>query len=174
MLKSLSGRLALAAPSYAGDPATIARIEALIADTGMSPGRLGMAALSLAKGDAKAARDALEQTDSADVTQLAIAARCMRAVLLANIETILGNDQAASDHIAAAVKLARERSMRSQLWRALGAQALIVETAGNAQVAVAARAEAKQILTEVAQTIPDERQRANLVQGIEAKRLGLA
>lgn len=173
MLKSLSSRLALAAPSHAGDPATIARIEALIADTGMSPGSLGTAALTLAKGDAKTARETLGPTDTADVAQFAIAARSARMVLLANTEAALGNDRAASDHIAAAVKLARERSMRSQLWRLLGEQAHFAEASGNAQAASDARAEAKQILGEIAQTVPDERQRANLLQDGEAKRLGL-
>jgi hypothetical protein len=173
MLKALSSRLAYAAPSQGGNAATIARIEALIGDTGMSPGKLGTAALVLAKGDAKTAREALGDPDLREVTHLAVATRVVQMQLQAQMEAELGGDRAAGDRIAAAVKLAREKSMRSQLWRLLGEQARIAEKSGSAQAASDARAEAMQILGEIAQTVPDERQRANLLQGGEAKRLGL-
>jgi hypothetical protein len=129
--------------------------------------------LVLAKGDAKTAREALGDPDLREVTHLAVATRVVQMQLQAQMEAELGGDRAAGDRIAAAVKLAREKSMRSQLWRLLGEQARIAEKSGSAQAASDARAEAMQILGEIAQTVPDERQRANLLQGGEAKRLGL-
>jgi hypothetical protein len=64
--------------------------------------------------------------------------------------------------------------MRSQLWRLLGEQALIAEKSGDAETASACNAEARQVLAEISQTVPDERQRANLLHGPAAKRLGLS
>jgi hypothetical protein len=174
MLTGLSNRLALASPSQVGDTATIARIEALIADTGMFPGMTGTTALALAKGDTTTARTSLKAAESANQGQLAVVARLTRVQLLAQIETADGNHQAANDAISTAVALAREKSMRSQLWRLLGEQAIISEKTGEAQAASASKAEAKQIMAELSQTIPDERQRANFLQGRVATQLGLA
>ena len=94
--------------------------------------------------------------------------------LLAQIEAADGNIKAASVSIASAVNLAREKTMRSQLWRLLGEQALISERAGDAQTASASKAEARQIMSEISQTMPDERQRANFLQGRVATQLGFA
>lgn len=174
MLTGLSNRLALAAQDHVGDAAMINRLEALVAETGMFPGMTGATALALSKGDTTAARASLKAAEAANQGQLAVVARLTRMQLLAKMETADGNHQAASEAISAAVALSREKSMRSQLWRLLGEQALIMEKLGDAQAASGSKAEARQLLADISQTISDTEQRAKFLSGHVATQLGLA
>jgi len=80
----------------------------------------------------------------------------------------------AREAIIAAVEMARERHSRNQLWRLLGQQAQIETALGLGEAAEKTRAEASALLAELGATVPDPGQRAALLQGRLAQRLGLA
>jgi hypothetical protein len=94
--------------------------------------------------------------------------------VIAGIDAAQERWDAARANLISAVALAREKSARGRLWRLLGELALVEDKLGSTDAASANRAEARNLLSEIAATIPDETHRRNLAQGLLATRLGLA
>jgi len=166
--------LAGVAPVYTGDTATLGRIEALVDDTGYSLGATGKAALALARGDLGAARTELSAADDEYNVPANVGSNLARLQVIAGIDAAQERWDAARANLISAVALAREKSARGRLWRLLGELALVEDKLGSTDAASANRAEARNLLSEIAATIPDETHRRNLAQGLLATRLGLA
>ena len=173
MLSSISGWIALVAPLFADDPAMLDRIDALVAETGSSPGTNGKAALALARGDLVTARQALDAASASNAATAAIAAKLTHFQLLANVDSAQGHWPAAHANVTRAVTLARELGMASSLWRLLGEQSLIEQGLGQADAAAASKAQAHSVLSEICLNLTDQRQRACLGEGLWARQLGL-
>ncbi len=176
MLSSISGWIALVAPLFADDPAMLDRIDALVAETGSSPGTNGKAALALARGDLVTARqtlDAASASNAATAAIAAIAAKLTHFQLLASVDSAQGHWPAAHANVTRAVTLAREMGMASSLWRLLGEQSLIELGLGQAYDAEASKAQAHSVLAEICLNLTNQRQRACLGEGLWARQLGL-
>ena len=189
MLRWISGALAGLAPLFRGESAVLDQVDALIADTGVSPTLIDEAALALGRGDTGAARAALSARSDPGPTNLvaplAVPARSyassatqpvplLALQLTAEIEVAEGQWAPAHAAILAAVEIARARHSRNQLWRLLGRQAQIETALGQGDAAAKTHAEAAALLAALGATVPDPRHRAALLQGREAQRLGLA
>jgi hypothetical protein len=173
MLNVTAGFLANIAPIFAGDQNAIARIEALIATTGATPGTNGEAALAFAKGDLSRAREGLVTSATLRVAGFAGRISLFRLQLLASVHAAEERWTEAREGILAAVALARPQHIKGVLWQLLGELALIERKLGLSE-ASRSHAEAKSILSEISQTIPDPQHRSCLLRGRVATRLGLA
>jgi hypothetical protein len=173
MLQWTCDSLAGLAPIHAGDAATLARIDALIADTGSSPAVTSRAALALARGDLLAAREDLTTPRPGPARVILLNADIIRPRLLAAVEAAEDRWGPASKAMGEAIDLARESNSRQQLWRLLGEAARIEEALGQSDAASATRVEARALMAEIAATIPDPRHRSRFLDGRLARQLGL-
>jgi hypothetical protein len=171
MLRWIASALAGLAAEYSGDDAQIARIEGLVASTGMAPGALGDAALALAHRDGTGARAALDGSGGAQ-SGATVKAGLTAALLRAQVESAAGALPAAREALVAAATVAREKGVRSSLWRLLAEQAQI-ESAMGAPEAGDTRQAARALWAEIGRTIPDADHRAGFLRGPLAERLGL-
>jgi tetratricopeptide (TPR) repeat protein len=169
MLKWVAEDLAGLAADYVGDAEMIARIEALVTATGAPPGKLGEAALHIAKGENDAAMALLvgpKQIEWIGAARF----ETVHARLLAQLHTSGGDHAQALAAIEPAVSRARESAAAGRLWRLLGEQALIEEALGRD--AATTRQEAKALWSRIGGEIPDPEHRAAFTRGPMARRLG--
>lgn len=173
MLQWVARDLAGLASDYCDDPAMIARIEALIADTGAQCGTLGKAALALAKRDRAGAAALLDGAQSREWVGH-VRRKVTRAQLSAQLHMLDGDPVKARDAIADAVARARANAAEGWLWRLLGEQALIEEALGSNAGAEALRREGIEIWARIGTTIADPDHRAAFLKGPIAQRLRFA
>ena len=172
MLRWITTALASFAPLFVGDGATLDRLDALIAQTKTPTIAIDRAALALGRGDPAGAHVALASGPDRGGPTHNVPLATFR--LTAEIEAAEGQWAPAREAIIAAVEMARERHSRNQLWRLLGQQAQIETALGLGEAAEKTRAEASALLAELGATVPDPGQRAALLQGRLAQRIGLA
>ena len=174
MLAWISRGLSTAAPLYAGDAATLVRIESLVAAAGRPPGFTGLAALALAKGDLVEARALLAKLQPALNTETMVSDQFTFLSVSAALDRAEGNAGAARESLRAGVKLARETGAVQRLWQLLGQLALAEDALGDGGAAATSRAEARARLASVAETVADPSHRALMTTGPLARFAGLA
>ena len=173
MLRWIAQELAGLALVYVDDDATLARINDLVASTGVSPGAVGKATLAWAAGDTGEARRLLGADDSG-ASSLTVRMRLNRLLLLALTEWRSGDFGAARSAIGSAVDLAKDKNMQGWLWRLLAEQATIENSAGHNDVAADALSEAHLIWSDIGGAISDPGHRGVFLSGPLTKQLRLA
>ena len=159
---------------YAGDVPALARIEALIADTGATLDRTARTALALARGDLAAARTEMDAKPSPLGRVSQFSRRLVELLVRARREAGEGQGAAARTTLSEAIDLARSKASIPALWRLLGERAVVEDMLSLSETAAADRAEARALATQIAASIPNPRHRSLFLGGRLAEQLGLA
>lgn len=171
MLSWIAGSLATTASFLSGEPELVARIESLIGDTGVKPGRGGRAALTLAAGDIEGALEAMKIREHLEVTlrdrRPFIVRKSERAFAL----SLAGRWQEVVTEVDDCLALCRECKLQNHLWKLLALK-------GNAMGALGENAqpfltEADDVRERISKTIDNASHRDAFLEGRIAKAYGL-